>query len=260
MSQLNSKVIRISNEVTFHFLSIHDYNDNIKNIINENLVAICDGILSDTELSLVKKQLLIWFDGKDESKKIGFIAEFFCHLYMKQLNYKQHFLFKNLEENNSMKKGFDGLYQYEDEIWLYESKSSLPTTLTAKHNSNIGEAFRDISKKISGQKKDKKGNPIDPWDNAINHASMININPDLSLLKNLRNFKKRFYDNEYEKIDNFNVIPSSTIYLGDRWEEINSNELQLNLEKLLKKYNFKKMNVICLNKKSVDEFINFLNT
>ena len=82
MSKLNSTIINISNEKSFHFLSIEKYDDNIQKLIKSNLVAIWDGILSDTEIELVKKQFTIWFEGKDDSKKIGFIAEFFCHLYI----------------------------------------------------------------------------------------------------------------------------------------------------------------------------------
>lgn len=259
MSKLNSTIINISNEKSFHFLSIEKYDDNIQKLIKSNLVAIWDGILSDTEIELVKKQFTIWFEGKDDSKKIGFIAEFFCHLYMKQLKFEQHFLFKNLEESNSMKKGFDGLYQKNNEIWLYESKSSLPTTKDATHNANIGDAYWDISKKINGTKKDKKGNPIDPWDNAINHAGHFHVERDTTLLKNLKEYKKRFFNKDFEKIDDFNVIPSSTIYLEENWKDINETELESKLKKLTKDYKFNKMNIICINKKSINDFINFIS-
>ena len=40
-----------------------------------------------------------------------------------------------------MKKGFDGLYLKDNEILLYESKSTLPTTGKKSHNSDISEAY-----------------------------------------------------------------------------------------------------------------------
>lgn len=259
MPKLESKIIKVSENLSFHFLNIGVYDDEFKELIDENIVSICNGILGDNDIDIIKIELARWFYGKDPSKICGFIAEFFCHLYMKQLCFEQHFLFRNLEETNSMKKGFDGVYQFEDEIWLYESKSSLHTTLTAKHNSNIGEAFRDINNKLNGSKLDTHNNPIDPWTNAINHASLQQVDPDKTLIINLNQFKKRFFKNDFEDIKNFNVIPSSTIYLEAKWQQISEIELEEKLKKLIKKYNFKKMNVICINKKSFKDFTTYLN-
>jgi hypothetical protein len=259
MSKLISKECKISDKLSFHFLSIRDYDDNFKKLIDENISSICNGILGDNDIDIIKIELKRWFDGKDNSKKSGFVAEFFCHLYMKQLNFEQHFLFRNLEETNSMKKGFDGVYVFQDEMWLYESKSSLSTTLDATHNSNIGEAFRDINKKLNGTKLDIKKNPIDPWTNAINHASLQQVNPNKTLIVNLNEFKKKFFKNDYEDIKNFNVIPSSTIYLESNWIEILQSDLEKKLNKLTKNYNYKKMMIVCVNKKSFNDFIKYID-
>jgi len=259
MSRLISKTSKLSDNLYFHFLNIGDYDDDFKKLIDTNISSICNGVLGDSDIDIIKIELKRWFVGKDESKKCGFIAEFFCHLYMKQLNFEQHFLFRNLEETNSMKKGFDGVYRYQDEIWLYESKSSLHTTLNATHNSNIGEAFRDINKKLNGTKLDTHKNPIDPWTNAISHASLQQINPNKTLIVNLNEFKKRFFKNDFEDIKNFNVIPSSTIYLESNWKEILDSDLEDKLRKLTDNYVYKKMNVICINKKSFNDFTKYLD-
>lgn len=211
MSKLISKTCKISDKLSLHFLNIGDYDDGFRKLIDENISSICNGILGDNDIDIIKIELKRWFDGKDASKKSGFVAEFFFHLYMKQLNFEQHFLFRNLEETNSMKKGFDGVYRFQDEIWLYESKSSLHTTLDATHNSNIGEAFRDINKKLNGSKLDIKKNPIDPWTNAINHA---NDNETKEEVKERRRLK----DQKVINNTNFLISDSSKFTVHEKIE------------------------------------------
>ncbi|AYN01893.1 hypothetical protein EAG08_17755 [Chryseobacterium sp. 3008163] len=69
---------------------------------------------------------------------------------------------------------------------------------------------------------------------------MINAVKDLS---------KKYVRKNYEIIDNFNIIPSSVIYMGNKFDLINNNDLERNLKTLLNRYNAKKINVICINKK-----------
>ncbi len=253
-------VIEITKDkLSFHFINIEDYNDIFKEFINESIASIWNGILGDNDLDDILIEVKNWFNGKDNKKKSGFIAEFFCHLYMKYLGYEQHFIFQNLEEQGAMKKGFDGLYQLNEEMWLYESKSSLHTTQNANHNSNIGEAFHDIDKKLQGKKLDNNDKPISPWNNAINHASLLQVKQDKSLIENLNSFKKRFNKQDFENIKNFNVIPSSTIFLEDKWATIDNNDLKIKLERLIKDYKYKKMNILCINKKSIESFMRYVD-
>lgn len=256
----NANVIEVTkNKLYFHFINIEDYYEAFKEFINESITSIWNGVLGDNDLDDVLIEIKDWFDGKDYKKKAGFIAEFFCHLYMKSLGYEQHFIFQNLEDKGSMKKGFDGLYQLNDEMWIYESKSSLHTTQDASHNSNIGEAYNDIDKKLQGKKLDNNYKPISPWNNAINHASLLQVSPDKSLIENLNSFKKRFNRKDFENIKNFNVIPSSTIFLEDKWTTIDYDDLKVKLERLIKKYKYKKMNILCINKKSIESFIGYID-
>lgn len=256
------KVINVNiDKLAFHFINIEDYDKSFKKLIDNYIVSIYDSTFDNEDIALVKQQLKEWFEEKrsDENKKAGFVAEFICHLYINQLSYEQHFLFTNLEEQGSMKKGFDGLYHMDNEMWIYESKSSLYTTDSANHNSNIGEAYRDIRDKLQGKKVNKHGNPISPWNNAVNHASVANIDDNETLLQNLKEFRKRFIKKDFENIKNFNVIPSSTIFLEDRWGNIDSSDLETKLKSLIDKYEYKKMNIICINKKSIDSFVRYIN-
>jgi hypothetical protein len=181
----NAEIMKQSDELYFHFLSVPSYSDDLKNLFDLSIAQIWNGIDGDEELEIVKLELKNWMESKakDPNKKCGFVAEFLCHSYLIKLDFEQHFLFKNLEETKSMKKGFDGLYQLNEEIWIYESKSTLPTTVTANHNSNISEAFNDIKKKISVKKLNSDQKPIDPWTNAISHASQIQVKPNMTLIQ-----------------------------------------------------------------------------
>lgn len=259
----DSNVIEIvKDKLTFHFINIENYDEAFKSFINNKIVSIYDSTFDEKDIGLIKIQIKEWLDEKsgDENKKAGFVAEFMCHLYINHLKFEQHFLFSNLEEKGSMKKGFDGLYRLEDEMWIYESKSSLATTKTANHNSNIGEAYRDVKAKLDGTKTNKHGNPISPWENAVHHAEVAKVRNNKTLIENLKEFRNRFIKKDFDDIKNFNVIPSSTIFLEDTYNVIDNDDLKDKLEKLiLDRYEYKKMNVLCINKKSVNDFIGYIN-
>ena len=121
------------NNIQISVIDIEAITDELKEFIDENIHQIClgeDGNLSTIKLDL-KKRIEGW---GDQNKTIGSIAEFFVHLYLRYYGYKQECLFFNLEEN-SMKKGFDGLYSIENELWFMESKSGLITTSGITHAS-----------------------------------------------------------------------------------------------------------------------------
>ncbi len=61
-------------------------------LINRNLVEICEGE-SDTSLDAAKLTFLDFLSNKDDTTKIGAVAEFFIHLFLRELGYKQEFLF-----------------------------------------------------------------------------------------------------------------------------------------------------------------------
>lgn len=257
----NIDTLNITEKLSFHFLSINEYDKKIKEAFNQNLASMVNGIDGDDDILIVKEELKKWFKNKeqDDAKKCGYIAEFICHFYLRHLKYRQFFLFQNLEEANSMKKGFDGLYRLGNELWLYESKSTLPRSKEQNHNSNISEAFNDLKKKIEGNKLDSGGEPINPWHNALTHASQVQIRPDKTLCNHLTKLKKNFIGKKYEKINNYSVIPSSTIFLEDKWHIINSDDLREKLHKLCKRYKYKSMSVICINKKSINNFLEYIN-
>lgn len=248
MSVFGQIQIKLSKRITLNFINIESYSDDLLNLINEEIAKIWDGDLDDNDIETVKIEFVEWLHKKNSNQKHGFISEFICHLYLRNLGYDQHFLFRNLEEKGP-KKGFDGVFMNEKEFWIYESKCTLPDTKIYDHNTNIGEAYNDLKKKITGV--NSKNNP---WKNAYTHCSNDSIKKNQSLISALKDLSKKYVRKNYEIIENFNIIPSSVIYMGNKFELINNNELKKSLENLLSRYDAKRINVICVNKKTIDDF------
>lgn len=246
--------IAVSSNSTLHFLNVSNYSKELLCAIQLEIGKIWNGDLDgDDEIDTIKLEIKELFNGKSLEQKHGLVSEFICHLYLRSCGFGQHFLFRNLEERG-MKKGFDGLYLINDEYWIYESKSTLPTTLSDTHNGNISTAYNDLKHKIEGKKI--KNNP---WKNAYTHATSRSIKENITLSQTLKSFSTDYIKKKYHSISGFNVIPSSTIYLDSRWSIIDTDDLKLKIESLIKNYTCKGLNVICLNKKSIADFINFID-
>lgn len=246
--------ITISKNIFAHFLNIENYLPDLLKLIDSEIGFIRNGPLNDEDLKDVKKRIKIWIDkkGSDVRAKNGFIAEFICHLYLRYIKFEQYSLFKNLEENGP-KKGFDGLYLYNNEVWIVESKSTANKKKT--HNSKINEAYNDIRTKLESSEENGTN---DPWENAKHHIQIVN--PNKSLSENVKKLSSDFINNKKHKIKEFNIIPCSTIYLEDKWHTIDVSNLEDKFKEKIKKINAKKVNILCVNKKSIDDFIKYINS
>ncbi len=247
-----SEKLELCNENYLHIIHISEITDSIKTLIDQDIVSICEGD-SGASLDIIKKRLIKFLKPKINSEtEKGAIAEFFMHLYLRSIGFKQEFLYLNLEEE-SIKKGFDGYYSYDGEEWIYESKSGSSDSIDITHNGKIGNAYHDLKGKISGNTKNN------PWQNAYSHASSIDVASAKDLRKNLKKLSEEFTDEKYHNIKDFNIIPSSTIFFEENMETIDSNTLYSNIERLIKNYEFRKINIICLNKGTKRMFWNYLN-
>jgi len=243
---------KISSGNYLHLINIEEIDSRLESLIDKSIVTICEG-KTDTALNIIKKRLIHLLTTKKGSNlEMGAIAEFFTHLYLNEIGFKQEFLFFNLEEG-SIKKGFDGYYSGSNEEWIYESKSGSINTKNISHRNKIKEAYDDLKKKIEG---DVKNNP---WQNAYSHASQMDVDCALGIRKNLKKFSEDFIKEEYHDIKNFNLIPGSTIFLGGKWECLNSADIENKIKALITKFKFKKIHIVCVNKKSLDLFWDYLN-
>jgi hypothetical protein len=233
-----------------HVIHIEKIDKVLSRLIETYLSTICEGD-PGFDFETVKKKLRnIIQSKKDSTLELGIISEFFLHLYLNEIGFKQECLFFNLEEG-SIKKGFDGYYSLGTEAWILESKSGSSKTSGISHPKKIKEAYDDLENKLSGKVSN------DPWHNAYNHAKMVNSSDDIK--KNLKKLSKAFTEQLPQNIGKFNIIPGSTIFVEDSWAISDPNKLCSEMKIQIKKFNFKKIKIICVNKNSLMLFRKFLD-
>lgn len=250
---LPSTVKVLSDRFELHVIEIKELDKTIENLIDNFLVSICEGN-SNSQLCDVKDSLKKFLETKSEDTRMGAIAELFIHLYLRANNYKQEFLFRNLEEG-SIKKGFDGYFSKDSETFIVESKSGTVTTKGIKHKSKLNEAYNDLNGYITGTSKKSTNNP---WRNAYNHASHCDVGTLKSIRDQLKLLSDLFEKCTYKDTNEFNIIPCSTIFLDDNWSHIFSNDI-LTENDFITKFNGKSVKAICITKKSIDMFNHYLS-
>lgn len=244
---------KINEKISIAIIDIQEINSEFKNLIDNNLVFICEGN-SGGDINTVKKDLVQLFENKDNKWKMGAIAEFFAHLYIRTQYYKQEFLYRNLEED-SIKKGFDGLFSKDNDFWLMESKSGSIKSKGITHKSKVKEAINDLSNKVKGTEKTNN-----PWKNAYSHASLIDVNASDSLRKDLKRLSDNFINGIYGDINDFNTIPCGTIFLDGEWKAFESENILQDIKSLSKELYGKNVFVICVTQKTIDMFLEYIKS
>ena len=247
----------LDSNIKLAVIDIPDITDELRAYIDSNIVLICEGD-SGGDVSTVKKDLAQLFRGSDGKQRtsewiMGAIAEFFMHLFIRHKSYKQEFLYRNLEEN-SIKKGFDGLYSKESIIWLMESKSGSINSVNISHKSKIKEAMKDLSDKVSGNNQTNN-----PWKNAYSHVSMINVNSSTTLRSDIKRLSDDFINGNYQDISFFNTIPCGTIFLDGEWRQFNIEAIKSDIDSIKANLKGKNIYVLCMTHKTVDMFIDYIN-
>ncbi|WP_422090159.1 hypothetical protein [Tenacibaculum ovolyticum] len=240
-----------------YMVNIEEITDDLKKNIDKNLVSICVPNSNLFDLKTIKKSILNFLKSKNKKKgrasniTMGYIAEFFNHLFLSNNEFKQEFSFFNLEEN-SMKKGFDGVYTNNGKYWILESKSSGKSN--SLHKDNFKIAYNDLKGKVSGKVKNN------PWLNAFSHIKSVSSS-NTSLIKTIEQLSVNYINEKYSSIEEFNIIPCSTIILENNWSEIDIKATKKELKKIIDKEGYKKYKeliIICLNKKSLTHFTKYL--
>ena len=251
-NSFNVTLQKLTNGNYLHLINIEEIDNKLEKFLDDSITSICEGY-TVTNINIVKKRLINFLESKkDSGTEIGAIAEFFTHLYLNEIGFKQEFLFFNLEEG-SIKKGFDGYYSLVNEEWIFESKSGSIDSKKISHSGKIKEAYNDLVKTIAGKKKNN------PWQNAYNHACHIDVNANVTIRNNLKKLSEEFILQKTHDIKDFNIIPGSTIFLEGKWESLNSKDLNEIFQKKITEFSFNKIQIICVNKKSVDLFWDYLS-
>lgn len=242
----------ISSTHELHVINIESLDTKITKYLDDFLVSICEGS-SDSELDLVKIRLRKFLEDKDTNTRMGAAAELFAHLYLRMIGYKQEFLFFNLEEG-SIKKGFDGFFSKDSETYLLESKSGSISSKRISHKDKLKHAYSDLEKYVSGKSEKGKNNP---WKNAYNHASHIDVGTEKSIRKKIKNLQDMFDQGTFNKITEFNIITCSTIFLNGVWDSTASAEI-LNDNSFVLSFDGKTIKAMCLTKSSLNSFAEYL--
>ncbi|MDU8432762.1 hypothetical protein RYA99_26720 [Pseudomonas syringae pv. actinidifoliorum] len=242
----------ISSTHELHVINIESLDTKITNYLDDFLVSICEGS-SDSELDLVKIRLRKFLEDKDTNTRMGAAAELFSHLYLRMIGYKQEFLFFNLEEG-SIKKGFDGFFSKDSETYLLESKSGSISSKKISHKDKLKNAYSDLEKYVSGKSEKGKNNP---WKNAYNHASHVDVGTEKSIRKKIKNLQDMFDQGTFNKITEFNIITCSTIFLDGVWDSTASADI-LNDNSFVLSFDGKTIKAMCLTKSSLNSFIEYL--
>lgn len=230
-------------------IDIKEISIELEKEIDKYIIEIWEGNTQGS-ISDVKKQILKFLGEIEEERKIGAIAEFFVHLYLKINKYEQYCLFQNLEEDKSFKKGFDGVYAINNENWLVESKST--EQIEKKHHSKISEAYNDLNKKVTGQESNN------PWKNAYNHASNRDLNVPDDVRKAIRKLSSEYTNGIYTTIDNYNIIPCSTKFYEQDTDKEDIKITIVEVKNKIESFEFKKIKAICVNNKVANLFIQYL--
>lgn len=230
-------------------IDIENISQELENEINKYITEIWEGN-TNGDISDVKKEILKYLGEIGEEKKIGAIAEFFIHLYLKINQYEQYCLFQNLEEDKSFKKGFDGVYSYNKENWLVESKST--ENIELKHHSKILEAYNDLNKKVTGENRNN------PWKNAYNHANLRDLDVPIEVRQTIKKLSKDYVNGKYTTIDRYNIIPCSTKFFEQDDDKENIDTTKQSVENKIESFEYRKIKAICVNSKIADLFIQYL--
>ena len=236
-------VNNIDTEVSIFHLVLSDFT-NIENKIKDEIVDIWEADLGYS-IQDVKKDIFNVISSKSDEQKHGICAEFFMHLFLRDLGYKQKCVFSNLEEK-SMKKGLDGLYEYTNDFWIAESKCAITEN---KHKEKIKEALNDIENKVNNS----YGN--NPWKNALHHIMIRNDEKNNSLTQKIRQLSSDYINAIKHDSSEFNLIPTSTLFINNNQ---NDDDIKKEIEEVISKRKIKSMIILCVNNDIFNEFIDYL--
>ena len=257
MLPFNITCEKIANNLELVIVDIEELSAEVLEVLDSNFVSICEGN-SGTDLATAKKNVSNLYKTKDDKWIKGATAEFFIHLYIKSMGFKQECLFLNLEEG-SIKKGFDGYYSKNGIEWIMESKSGDISSVGGTHSEKVILAMNDLEKKVGGKDKSKgKKIPNNPWRNAYSHASLYDVGTSDKIRKNIKRLSDDFINGKFYDVSQFNTMPCGTIFLNGIWNPPLHKQIIESIKKISDKLKGKHINVICVTQKTVDMFVNYI--
>ena len=258
---VHNEYIDDSNHLAIYVIDLKEINADLKNTIDSHILRVCEGRNPyGTTISEAKSKIKSFLENKlDDNPQpetlnktyMGAVAEFFIHIFLNHLGFEQECTFKNLEER-SIKKGFDGYYSDDNKTWIMESKSGLSTSTDISHESKLAEAYRQLNHKITTCNSEDNN----PWENAFHHAKVVDSKE--SILKQLKELSNKFVSRKINNnIEEFNLIPCSTIFYFENWED-EREHIIMKAKNFATTKLYSNMIIICLNKKCMNLLLDYL--
>ena len=146
---------------------------------------------------------------------------------------------------------FRSYYSFKKEPWIMESKSGDISTKKITHKSKINEAYKDLEGKLIGKAQNN------PWQNAYNHAKVVGSSKNI--LNKIKELKGDYLKGVYYSIENFNIIPCSSIFTGKASEHAFKTDVVKEIKSILPGFNYKKIKAICVSNVTKENFIKYVH-
>ncbi len=243
---------RIEPDITYSYFDIETLDSDTVLYLDSVIVPIYGGVACADSVELTKRRFKKLFSTKtsDTNWVMGATAEFFSHIYLNHYGYKQEFMFHNLEEG-SIKKGFDGLYSHENNIWLMESKSGLESPVVS-HPAKVKEAVRDLSNKIAGRTTN------DPWNNAYSHANMIDVNASASVRSQIKKLSDDYVQGHFLSLSDVSIVPCATVYYSVGLKDVDIDAIIVDLKDYFGERKHGPIHVVCVSNAALAAFLSYI--
>lgn len=248
----------------YSLFCIHDFSDEIKEAIREQLSEIChgeDNANTGRRMYNYKntvKEFLKRYEVKPENTQIGMIGELMVHLILSNYfdEYKSVTPYFNMEER-SIKKGYDVVLTEvcSPNLWITEVKSGkLHSNESSNQTMNdlIGTAKRDLAERLNEDN-------ISLWMEAINGAKVSfdrkNTMKD-AVIDVLSSWGDDASDGVYTSSDK-NVILTGVLF-ADITDEVSSDNIHRKQQRVERENVFNKVYVLALQKSTYNKVYDFL--
>ncbi|MDY0276723.1 MAG: hypothetical protein RBQ97_01425 [Acholeplasma sp.] len=235
----------IDQVANIELITLNNFNF-LESYIDKYMSEIVRGPIYPNELDIAKKEIVNLMSNKTSKQQLGLVGEFFTHVVLRNLDFKQESVFNNLEES-SLKKGFDGLYSKGKSYWIAESKSG--DTIGLVHKNKINEALNDLKDKLEGKTNNN------PFKNATYHMVAARKKPNKKLQRIIIELSELFTKGEYPVLDAYNVIPISTLFVGHKQTD---NDIFNDISPIVSKLKYNNIIMICIDNSLYADFLTYL--
>lgn len=253
--------ISITQEAGYALCCVDEFSDDLKNIIREELSAICHGKYEIEEFGLNRhsykntlSEFLTRYDPKRPETKKGMMGEFIAHLIINKVlpNLQKIMILFNKEEL-SIRKGFDLTYvEVEDGvIWYGEVKSGElgnGDTPNGKNKSLLNESKNGMHQFLTGQRPSL-------WNSVI-------IDVGLSIAKNDQRKVKELLDADIAQIQAQDAAKKNAILISvlfhDTKNKISAESIREHLAEIAAEGLFESVILFSIQKSTYSRIEDFL--